>query len=178
MELTSRDGPDTARPLPPASALEPGPSRMEKSRIPLPWAAPYRPLHPEQLPGVFPVGFSPFSRAIPAPEQRWVRDPLRRWIRGPWGDPLGRSWDQPAGDPSLGMLPPGGSCARPRPCRHPREGRKLGTAKWELNRASSGHQERSAARLGLSPLPALPREQEPAAGRGFGYPRGGFQRCF
>lgn len=160
------------------SALEPGPSRMEKSPIPLPWAAPDRPLQPEQLPGVFPVGFSPFSRGIRALEQRWVRDPLRGGMRGPWVIPWeGAGISLPGIHPwSLGMLPPGGSCARPRPCRHPREGQKLGTAKWELNPASSGHQKQPADSLGLSPLPALPREQEPAAGRGFGDPREG-KKC-
>lgn len=35
-----------------------------------------------------------------------------------------------------------------------------------------------AALQGLSPLPAVPSEQESAAGRGCGYPRGGFQTCF
>lgn len=74
------------------------------------------------------------------------------------------------------MFPFGGSRARPRPWEHPREGQKLGTAKRELNPASSGHQTQAALQ-GLSPL-ALPREQESAAGKRLRYPREGFQRCF
>lgn len=161
-----------------------------------PALSPYRPLHPQQLSGAFPLRCFPFSHGNPALKRgAGRRDPPPRGMdKGPGS--RGMLLREQAGETAsvcrrwvlaFGRRSPVALALR----LHPRgdvwrgrwlptyggQGQKLETTKWELKPASFGHQkglpDRWPCRLrGLSPCPSP--DQKTIAGKEFRYHPGGF----
>lgn len=170
--------------------------------------SPYRPLHPQQLPGALPLGCFPFSHGNPALKHSIGRGtPSARDGFGsiPWDAPAGTSWGDGISLQAMGAAICWGHWwLWPHRCTYMgtfgrelcralgrmgthRRGPGTEIGNWKMETKSSKLWPPEEATRQVAPpatgtvplsLPALTRQQEPAAGKGFGYHHGGVQGCF